>query len=338
MRILYIPRKPESRGWQSDLKRNALGLLDGQDGFFEAALHRAGHVTLRPLDAVMAMEPAIRARFDAVVVNAKSDLAWQDAAGATALCALFARPVALFLGFARARFMPANAVLSAYHTVFKREPYADLGRYDLSARNADKVVPTHLSNPFEPLSRRFAWGIPPSKPKRMGWDVPTDKDVFFLGKTQEGEHLARKDSWAKVVASGLAARGGLFPRKGYDLPAELHASHLEKPEYLRQLQASRVNLGLEGIGSFTFRHLETLWAGSFLLSNPTVPEQRLRAPLIDGEDYVSFQDHDDMIDKIRHYATHEPERQRIAKNGRRAYERLHDVLAHAGEIKTALAA
>ena len=340
MKILYVKRhhaKPPRRVLRF---RNWLtGLVLGQDGFFETSLHTAGRVTRVSLAELQTMPMRRRAAFDAIVVNAKSGLPLSSQSGRLATLDEHLKgfhAAALFVGTARAETMPPDCVLERFNVVFKREPYADPARYAISARNGDKIVPTHLSNPLQLFSTRLAGWNRLSSPDRFGWQTDPRHDVFFLGAVQACEFIQRQEAWQKVVDADLDRIGGLVIKPDEPVAPALAGQKVKRPDYLRMMLQSRVNLGLEGIGTFTFRHLETLFAGSFLLSNPTVRDQRLRAPLVDGEDYVCFDDLDDMIDKIRHYAAHDSERNRIAKNGRAAYERLHDVKAHAREIRVAL--
>lgn len=337
LRVLYVIRDRSGRAWWKRLHRWSVGFLDGQDGFFEAALHAAAHVTRRTLAEALALPRAHLATFDAVVVNAKCGLPLTTPDGLAPLADLLPdRPLALFIGAARPGDMPDAGVLERADILFKREPWADPGRYALPARLTDRIVPTHLSNPLAPQR----WRAPrrtQTAPRRMGWDVPARADVFFLGAPQRSRHHDRTAAWAAIrAAPDLTAVGGLTVPPGSDVPAPLQARRMTKPAYLETMQSTRVNLGLEGIGPFTFRHLETLWAGAFLLSTPVIREQRLRAPLVEGQDYVAFDDLDDLVDKTRHYAARDAERLAIAKSGRAAYERLHDVPAHAAEIRAAL--
>ncbi len=336
VKVLYVVRDRVAPGVIERLRVSAWGLLDGQDGFFEAALHRASRVTRLSLAEVEALPRTRRRSFDAVVVNAKSGLDVNDPSAVSAFCGDYSCPVVLFVGAARADVMPPDAALTPFHLVFKHEPFADPGRYRLGNVNADKIRPTHLSNPLHPLSWRLPWLDRHRSPRRFGWQVCPTTDVSFLGRLQDTQFFSRQESWSRVLQAGLEASGGLIQRRHMVPPERLAAAPMPRGRYLRQILETRVNLGLEGIGTFTHRHLEILWAGAFLLSNPAVRLQRLRTPLVEGEDYVAFDDHDDMIDKIRHYAARGAERIRIAQNGRRAYERLHDVRAHAAEIRAGL--
>ena len=44
----------------------------------------------------------------------------------------------------------------------------------------------------------------------------------------------------------------------------------------------------------------------------------------DGEDYISFTDKEDMIDKIRYYLSHDEEREKISRSGREKVLKLYN--------------
>ncbi|SFB81052.1 glycosyltransferase [Tropicimonas isoalkanivorans] len=341
MRILYITRDRSGRSLRKRLHRWSVGFLDGQDGFFEAALHEAGRVQRMSYAEAMALPAKRSAAFDAVVINAKSGWPWQrDPGEAAAALRRFPQPVSLFLGHAQPDAMPPDSLVTPFKVVFKREPFADLDRYGLGQSNAAKIVPTHLANPMVSHSYRLAWRNRTRPLRRYAWQVPDEHDVFFIGTVSETRCTERVAAWQAVLGADVKSIGGLLPAKGFEphVPPDLLGRPIPRSDYLKVMMSSRINLALEGIGPFTFRHLEQFWAGAFTLSTPNIRPLRLRAPLVDGQDYVAFDDPDDMMDKIRWYLNHPEERAEIARNGRAAYERLYDVPAHAREIRAALSA
>lgn len=341
MRVLYIIRDRSGRQVRKRLHRWAVGFIDGQDGFFEAALHEAARVTRMPYGAALALPERQRNSFDAVVINGKAGLPWErDPAAALDALRPFRQPVSIFLGHAQPEVMPGDAMLDRFKVIFKREPFADTGRYGISAENAAKIVPTNLANPMVSHSYRFRWRNRTRPLGTYAWQVPDEHDVFFVGTVSENRYVARIAAWQRVLSSDLDSVGGLLPKDEFrsSVPPDLITTPLPKAEYLKVMMRSRINLALEGIGPFTFRHLEQFWAGAFTLSNNSIRPLRLRAPVVEDQDYVAFDTIDEMMDKIRWYLDHPEQRDTIAKNGRKAYERLYDVPAHAAEIRAALSA
>ncbi|MFD0978703.1 glycosyltransferase [Tropicimonas aquimaris] len=339
MRVLYIIRDRSSRKIGKRLHRWAVGFIDGQDGFFEAALHEAAQVTRKSYAEAMALSDAGIGAFDAVVINGKSGWPWEkDIEAASSALARFRQPIALFIGHAQPQTMPSDRLIDPVKAVFKREPFADIDRYSLSPSNAAKIVPTHLANPLVTHSYRLTSRNRTRPLRQYAWQVPDEHDVFFIGTVDHNRYVARIAAWQAIHDSRLRAIGGLLPTREFaeKVPADLVTRTLPRAHYLNAMMKSSINLALEGIGPFTFRHLEQFWAGAFTLSTPSIRPLRLRAPIVEGKDYIAFDSTDDMMDKIRWYLDHPEERDAIARNGRAAYEKLYDVAAHATEIRVAL--
>lgn len=338
MKILYVIRKRENRHWTKRLQRWATGFTDGQDGFFEASLHYDTDVTRRTFEEALAMGRDQLARFDAIVVNAKSGFPWREPDEAAKIIRGWGRPAALFLGSARPQDMAPDGVCDQFDILFKREPFADLDRYEISATNKAKLVTTLLSNQLVNMSWRFKHRNDSFVPAQFGYDTPKSVDVFFLGKVSHVRLDNRVAAWTKVKEQlgDLNCIGGLSPNDESPVPDHLRGEIMPKPDYLKTLLETRINLALSGIGPFTHRHLELFYAGAFALSNNDIEPLWLRAPVVKGQDYAAFDTEDEMIDMIRYYIAHDAEREAIAKNGRACFERLYDVPAHAVELRDAL--
>ncbi len=338
MKILYVIRKREKRHWSKRLQRWITGFTDGQDGFFEASLHYGCSVTRRTYQEAAAMGRSAVARYDAIIVNAKSGFPWQDGAKAGQQIRAWGRPAAIFIGQARPFEMVPDDVADHFDILFKREPFADLGRYELSNVNRAKIVPTLLSNQLLRMSWRFKERNTQFTLPKYGYDHEKTHDVYFSGKLGPNRFDNRVQAWERVTADlgDLRLKGGLASNGQVKVPAHLKGELMEKPEYLNTLLTTKVNLALSGIGPFTHRHLELFYAGAFALSNNDIEPLWLRAPVVKGQDYAAFDTEDEMIDMIRHYVAHDAEREAIAKNGRACFERLYDVPAHAVELRDAL--
>ena len=59
-------------------------------------------------------------------------------------------------------------------------------------------------------------------------------------------------------------------------------------------------------------------------------EQKIN--FVDGEDYVSYSDREDMLNKIKYYLEHEDERKMIAENGCRKVREEHTYTQRLSEI------
>ena len=99
---------------------------------------------------------------------------------------------------------------------------------------------------------------------------------------------------------------------------------------------SKVNLALEGLGEFTFRHLEIWCAGSFMISTKSIRDLTLPLNAREGEHFVVFEDIQDLRDKLLYYARNDHERERIAKAGRSMFLRDYDPVKHGEQLRKAV--
>lgn len=121
---------------------------------------------------------------------------------------------------------------------------------------------------------------------------------------------------------GLAACAGLETKRYY--------------HYLHELARSRLCLDLPGNGAFCFRLVEYLAVGSCVIAYPHA--NRLPEPLRDGEEVVYVRpDLSDLTEKCAYYASHDSERERMARNAARYFDRhLHRESLAAYYLRTCL--
>ena len=99
-------------------------------------------------------------------------------------------------------------------------------------------------------------------------------------------------------------------------------------QYLETIYESSINLAFEGKGEFTFRHLEILACCSFMMCEKSINQLELPLPLKDGKHFVSFDDKDDLSEKIKFYMKNKGLRQDIAFNGRKILEEYYSPKKH----------
>jgi hypothetical protein len=331
-RVLYIERygvRPAD--WRRILPRRPEPFT-GQDGFFRGALHAACAVTERPFAHLARHARDLGAAYDWVIVNFKAARPKEglDARDLAPVKALRGCGKAVFINYAAAGVLPPDAVLDPFDVVFKRELFRDLDRYPVSAVNKAKLCTTMLACPLAPAGPR---DLARFTPERIGCAAPADTfrhDVVFSGADT---NPLRRDVLDRLGRAGIAVSGGLQPKPGRPAPPEpLCAPRLDAAGYLAQVRDGRVNLALEGIGQFTFRHLELWCLCAFMLSSPSVREVQTPLDVREGRDYVCFEDMDDLVDKVRHYAAADAERARIARAGRRAFTAGYDFRRHGAAL------
>ena len=138
-------------------------------------------------------------------------------------------------------------------------------------------------------------------------------DIFFSG-TQSSEYRNELIEFLKS--------------KNYNFFARTGNSKIPYKQYLSTIYDSSINLALEGIGEFTFRHLEILASCSFMLSEKSINELELPIPLVDGKHFVSFKDKEELIEKIDYYLKNKNQRDEIALNGRKVLEDYYSPKRH----------
>ena len=102
-------------------------------------------------------------------------------------------------------------------------------------------------------------------------------------------------------------------------------------DYLSAIYDSSINLALEGKGEFTFRHLEILASCSFMLCQNSINDLELPIPLVDGKHFITFDNKEDLLEKINFYLKNDSLRNEIALNGRKVLEEHYSPKKH-GEL------
>ena len=119
-------------------------------------------------------------------------------------------------------------------------------------------------------------------------------------------------SWNQEVPVGGIQKMGVAD---YDreMPLVFHNSRIN------------LNISLRSIRSgIPLRCMDIMANGGFLLSNY---QADLCEAFVPGEDFVYYEDPEDMLSKIEYYLTHEKEREEIAENGCEKTRREHSFIA-----------
>ena len=99
------------------------------------------------------------------------------------------------------------------------------------------------------------------------------------------------------------------------------ADYFEEMPYIFKLSKINLNITLRSIqNAIPLRGYDILGAGGFLLSNYQTDLARHFVP---DEDYVYFEDRNDLLNKIDYYLSHEDERSAIARNAHDKIAREH---------------
>jgi hypothetical protein len=350
MNIVYIQRdetanlRPAVR-----LLKRVQNYLYGhdQDGFFEHAVQSIanGH-TVQFMYLHQFITQPLPEQVDAVIINMKCTI-FKDATERHAYFREFLqdRPDivrCLFFNTAQASYMFPDDVLDNFDVIFKREPYKDKNRYAISDTNKEKIFATMIHCPFVPAPRRAAVArlYNALRPAVSSCRAPEEKyEVGFSG-VDASTHTLRREAWQAVVEAGFVTIGGLQPNPNSPdaIPAALQAPRLQGRAYRNALCQAKINLALDGIGEYTFRHQELLCLGKFILTSTAIRESDLPIPLEEGTHYVAFDSIPDMLEKIRYYLEHEDERYKIAQAGQAVFREYYDPVKHGAQIAEAIRA
>ncbi len=138
-------------------------------------------------------------------------------------------------------------------------------------------------------------------------------DVFFSG--QQTSH------YRKEIIEFLQ-------NKNLNLYLRAENTKIPFKQYLENIYNSSINLALEGVGEFTYRHLEILASCSFMICESSINELDLPLPLIDGKHFVTFDNKNDLVNKINFYLKNDKLRHEIAINGRKILEEHYSPKQH----------
>ena len=155
--------------------------------------------------------------------------------------------------------------------------------------------------------------------KKIGKSKPNENlkyDIFFSGQ--------RTSKYREELIEFLHCKEFKF----YGIAKD---TKIPFKDYLSAIYDSSINLALEGKGEFTFRHLEILASCSFMLCQNSINDLELPIPLVDGKHFVTFDNKEDLLEKINFYLKNDSLRNEIALNGRKALEEHYSPKKH-GEL------
>ena len=159
--------------------------------------------------------------------------------------------------------------------------------------------------------------------KKIGNNKPNDNfkfDIFFSGTAT---NPSRSKLIEEIKLQNYKFYGGINKKIPYK-------------NYLQTIYDSAINIALDGIGIFTFRHLEIIACCSFLMCSSKINEIDLPINLRDGEDFVSFDNKNDLLEKISFYSKNAELRKKISISGRKKLENNYSPLKHGKLIESKL--
>ncbi len=168
---------------------------------------------------------------------------------------------------------------------------------------------------------------------------PRDIDVAFIGFPYRNKFPAfakvKKALGKRVVMHGFAFRYNAYFNVKYGWPGWVKGPLVPGRQYIELYQRAKIGFNVHNRGDYTvgsYRLFELPANGVMQISDGG---RHLDAFFEEGREIVGYGNVDEMIDKIRHYLSHDDERIEIARNGYRRAMRDHRIghrLQQAGEL------
>lgn len=162
--------------------------------------------------------------------------------------------------------------------------------------------------------------------------IQTDEYIYgnyFIGrKLTEMDRIRTLNSVAKYHPLRLYTLNSSYSAPGIKNMGTVDYD-TEMP-YVFHYSKINLNITLKSIKSgIPLRAIDIMSAGGFLLTNF---QADFLEHFVPDEDFVYYNDLDDLNDKIQYYLTHDKEREQIAKNGQEKIRRYHSFEKHFQQI------
>lgn len=185
----------------------------------------------------------------------------------------------------------------------------------------------------EVLPKRVLDEMKASMPYHAGFTgIQTDEYIYgnyFIGrKLTEMDRIRTLNSVAKYHPLRLYTLNSSYRASGIENMGTVDYDN-EMP-YVFHYSKINLNVTLKSIKSgIPLRAIDIMAAGGFLLTNF---QADFLEHFIPDEDFVYYDDLDDLNHKIQYYLSHEIERERIAKNGQKKIRQYHSFEKHFQQI------
>jgi glycosyltransferase involved in cell wall biosynthesis len=284
-------------------------------GYIDAAIHSNAFVLELPYNYCIFFSKILNLFFDGIFINWKFTNYRNDKVGLEKkllkLSKKFNIKKVIIDGRDESKSTIEDEILKGFDYVIKREKNKNISNKMyfttmLPCRLVDYKISKNKSK------ETIDWN-------NIGNSKPNDNlkyDIFFSGQ--------KTSKYRKELVEFLHCKEFKFYGRTED-------TKIPFKKYLSAIYDSSINLALEGKGEFTFRHLEILASCSFMLSQNTINDLVLPIPLVDGKHFVTFDNKEDLLEKINFYLKNDSLRNEIALNGRKVLEEHYSPKKH-GEL------
>ena len=328
MKILYIPvaKKLNKKNFNNYLKcfvydikviiNNFLPnrkITKNTNGYIESAIHSNAYVFELPYNYCLFFSSILNLIFDAIFINWKFTNDRNDKNIDSKLIRIskkFKKKRVIVDSSDLSNHQINREVLENFDYVIKREKNKSI---------SDKKYLTTML-PLVLIDYKVSKNNETINWDKIGKSKPNDKfkfDIFFSGTPNNQQ---RREILEYLNSKNLNFFGQL--------------KKMPLNEYLNAIYDSSINLAIPGTGGaeFTFRHLEILSCCSFLMCHNEINKLELPMPIKDGEHFVTFENKEDLLEKVKFYLENKDLRKRIALNGRQVLEKYYSPKNHGNEI------
>ncbi len=325
MRIIYVPvtKKINEKNFKNFLKCQLYDIYVvlknfsfkrkitiNTSGYIDAAIHSNAFVLELPYNYCLIFSKILNLFFDGIFVNWKFTNLRNDKKDLEKRLLKLSKQFKIKKVIVDVTDTSINnindEILDGYDHVIKRE----MNKIILNKKYLTTILPCTLIDYIIPKNEEFIdWSI-------IGHSKPNNNpayDIFFSGKITSRYRTEIID---------------FLYSKNYNFYGKAENFKIPFNQYLSTIYNSSINLALEGKGEFTFRHLEILASCSFMLCQSSINQLDLPLPLLDGKHFVTFNDKDDLLEKINFYLKNNDLRNEIALNGRKVLEEYYSPKKH----------
>jgi hypothetical protein len=328
MKILYIPPviKIKERGFKNKLKcflyDNYIVLKNffyfkkstkNTSGYIDSALHSNAYTFELPYNYCLFFSKILNIIFDGIFINWKFTNLRNDPN-------LELKLIKLSQNFKIKKIIVdtrdtgnniiESDILNKFDHVIKREKNISItNKKYLTTMLPCSLIDYKISKKKEEIN----WN-------KIGKSKPNNKykyDVFFSGSQTSKDRINLIE---------------FLKNKNFNFYGILENKRIPYKEFLDTIYNSSINLAPAGIGEFTFRHLEILSNCSFMMCEKSINQIELPIPLKDGDHFITYEDKEDLLEKINYYLINKELRLRIALNGRKVLEEYYSPKKHGETI------
>ena len=282
-------------------------------GFIEDAFYSNAYIVELPYILTIFFSKILNLFFDAIVIDYKFDKFRNNnltELGLNRISKKFKIKKILIDSTDRSKNIIRKEISDKFDYVIKREKHKSL----IDKKYISSMLPCTLVNyRLSKKDEKINW-------KNIGKYKPNEHftyDVFFGGLNTSKKRVDIIEYLKKNKVDILTNKMNF--KISYNL-------------YLKNIYDSAINLALPGHGEFTYRHLEILACCSFMICDKSINEIELPLPIRENEHFITFDDRDDLLEKIKFYLNRQDLRSKIALNGRLALEKNYSPKNHGNKI------